>query len=59
MDPENRPLGYAAEPRSLRPSPAEDPLTPAPTAQEYREAMMNPWPGHSPDETIQRNRTSD
>ena len=24
--------------------------------EEYRDALLNPWPGHTPDETVRRNR---
>lgn len=32
------------------------PLAPPPTPEEYHEALINPWPGHTPEETIARNR---
>lgn len=36
--------------------PSKTTLDPPPTPEEYRQALLNPWPGHSPEETIQRNR---
>ncbi|NNN20977.1 MAG: hypothetical protein HKL80_03125 [Acidimicrobiales bacterium] len=39
---------------SQEPVPAQ--LNPPPTQEEYHEALLNPWPGHTPEETIQRNR---
>ncbi len=31
-------------------------LDPPPTPEEMKEALLNPWPGHTPSETIERNR---